>query len=71
MNSTCNSELAYQEYRTSALVADVHTSYGGTGVVGVLSTGDGLNIGLVLIKGPFQGAPVRKWQCLIPNSVFA
>lgn len=47
-------ELAYQEYRTSALVADVHTSYGGTGVVGVLSTGDGLNIGLVLIKGPFR-----------------
>lgn len=47
-------ELAYHEHRTSALVAKhlenfgitVHKGYAGTGVVGVLKTGDGPNIGL-------------------------
>jgi hippurate hydrolase len=47
-------ELAYHEHRTSEFVAEklaqmgitVHRGYGGTGVVGVLKTGDGPNIGL-------------------------
>lgn len=47
-------ELAYQEHRTSESVAErltqmgieVHRGYGGTGIVGVLKNGDGLNIGL-------------------------
>lgn len=47
-------ELAYKEHRTSNFVAErlatvgveVHRGYGGTGVVGVLTNGDGPNIGL-------------------------
>ncbi|QIM54579.1 M20 aminoacylase family protein [Hydrogenophaga crocea] len=65
-------ELAFQEHRTSALVADklrawgytVHTGIGGTGVVGVLRRGQGtrrLGIRADMDALPIAEAPGREW----------
>src|SRR3954469_13043632 len=58
-------ELSHQEYRTAAVVAErlqrsgfrVHTGVGGTGVVGVLSNGDGP---AVLLRADMDALPVRE-----------
>lgn len=58
-------ELSHQEHRTAGLVAerlrsfgfDVHSDVGGTGVVGVLSSGDGPT---VLLRADMDALPVRE-----------
>jgi amidohydrolase len=58
-------ELSHQEQRTAKLVADgltavgyeVHTSVGGTGVVGILSRGTGST---VLLRADMDALPVRE-----------
>src|SRR3954464_3690042 len=58
-------ELSHQEHRTAAAVADglrqagfrVHDGVGGTGVVGVLSNGDGPT---VLLRADMDALPVRE-----------
>ena len=58
-------ELAFQETRTAALVAsrladqgfEVHTGIGGTGVVGVLTRGDGP---VVMLRADMDALPVRE-----------
>lgn len=60
-----NPELSHQEHRTAAKVADrlggcgfeVHGGVGGTGVVGVLSSGDGP---AVLLRADMDALPVRE-----------
>ncbi|HSV40579.1 MAG TPA: amidohydrolase [Nocardioidaceae bacterium] len=58
-------ELAFQEHRTAAVVAehllafgyDVHTGIGGTGVLGLLERGPGPT---VLLRADMDGLPVRE-----------
>lgn len=58
-------ELSFQEFRTAAVVEehlttlgfDVHTTIGGTGVVGVLDNGDGP---VVLLRADMDGLPVEE-----------
>ena len=58
-------ELAFAEHRTAGIVADalrragfvVHEGIGGTGVVGVLSNGDGPR---VLLRADMDGLPVTE-----------
>jgi hippurate hydrolase len=60
-----NPELAFQEYRTAAIVADhleqlgyeVHTEIGQTGVAGILANGDGP---VVLLRADMDGLPVHE-----------
>lgn len=60
-----NPELSHQEHRTAAVVADrlgragfaVTTGVGGTGVVGVLSNGDGPT---VLLRADMDALPVKE-----------
>ena len=58
-------ELGFEEYRTSEFVAgklaefgcEVHRKIGGTGVVGVLRTGDGPSIGL---RADMDAVPIHE-----------
>lgn len=60
-----NPELSHQEHRTASLVAarlreygyEVHEGVGGTGVVGVLSNGDGAT---VLLRADMDALPIRE-----------
>lgn len=62
-------EIAFQEHRTSAVVAEklkafgfeVHTGLAGTGVVGVLRCGDGAAVGL---RSDIDALPIEEATCL-------
>lgn len=74
-------EIAFQEHRTSAFVADrlrsfgldVHTGLAGTGVVGVLRGGSGPTIGLRADMDalPIEEVPGRPWCSIYPGRMHA
>src|SRR4029453_4565959 len=78
-----NPELAFQERRTSAFVADklhsfgldeVHTGMAKTGVVGVLKAGAGaeaIALGADMDALPIQEATARPYASMVPGRMHA